>query len=299
MNTGKLEQISRASGSDSRLEYGSAGSGVFWQSMHQLPTQARYSIEVPTGLHLACGFATLETQAPGLGGFALPGGGLTAMLCADETPHASTRISAGPNRSCGLHLPDAAADSPLAEAIVARLRSGPRMRATSHVPPGLLAQVCAPVDPWFQGHARALAMEARALELMAMVWTWLDGAPERLQRPSRHAQHARRAREVLEARLQSPPSLAALAREVGVNVRTLTAAFREAYGTTIAGYVTARRLQVARDGLLQGMSVSSAAYRVGYTPAHFSNAFQRHYGLRPQQFVAGFPASASEMPDSA
>lgn len=287
MGIDRLEEISRATGSDSALHFGEAGGGVFWQSQHHLPGAVEYQVELPAGLHLACGLATLETAAAGLGGFTLPGAGLTALLAPEDGSRARTRIAAGTNRSCGLFVPTERLRDARFETLVRRLRDGAAMRACTRVPMELLARICAPLDPWFQGQARALALEARSLELMAMVWSWLDGAPEHVRQSSRHVAHAKRAREILESRLQSPPSLAALARDVGVNVHTLTDAFREVHGTSVAAYVTRRRLQVARDCLLQGMSVSAAAYRVGYTPAHFSNAFQRHYGLRPQAFVQG------------
>lgn len=82
-------------------------------------------------------------------------------------------------------------------------------------------------------------------------------------------------------------------------MRTLTDVFREQFGMSIASYVTHRRLQVARDHLLEGLSVSAAAHCVGYAPAHFSNAFQRQFGLRPQAFLRAMPSGTCGMPDSA
>lgn len=291
MSIDRLQEISRATGSDATLQLGEANRGIFWQSHHQLSDAVDYEVELPAGLHLACGLATLDTASPGLGGFTLAGSGLTAVLAPADTARARTRVAAGGNRSCGLFVPADHLQDIRVERLARQLRRGQAMRACTQAPRALLERLCTPLDRWFQGHARSLAMEARALELMALALTWLDEEKGEnngpVSPPLRHATHAARTRQILEERLQSPPSLAALAREVGLNVHALTDAFRAAHGTSIASYVSLRRLQVARDCLLQGMCVSAAAYHVGYTPAHFSNAFQRQYGVRPQVFVQG------------
>lgn len=295
-----LQDIDRSSGGDTGFEAAAVAGGTFWQSMQQLDAARSYHAQVPAGLHLGAGLAHLATSAPGQGAFALRGAGLTAQWAEDGAPPATTELAAGPNRSCGLFLPATQlGDAHRIETLVRILRDGHTLRSSERVPGVLLAQLCAPLDPWFQGAARELAMEARALQLLALVWAWLDGAPDIDRRADRHLGFARRARERLDASLTAPPTLADLAREVGTNVRTLTTAFRSAFGCSVASYVTRRRLGVACGYLRQGMRVSTAAYRVGYTPAHFSNAFLRHYGVRPQALVGAMPDDASQMPDSA
>ncbi|MBN5130857.1 helix-turn-helix transcriptional regulator [Stenotrophomonas maltophilia] len=298
MKADTLEAISRAASSDSVLLTDEVSSGVCWHSAQQLDQPVAYDVVLPAGLHLAVGVATLETSAGRQGEFTLPSMGLTAVYCSEDV-QARTRLAAGPTRSCGLMLPAGDSQEDHIHQVIRRLSEGPAMRATSSVPAAVLARLCAPIDPWFQGHARAMALEARSLELTAVVWTWLNGEPERVAPPSRHIAHAHRARELLETQLAAPPSLARLARQVGVNVRTLTDVFREQFGMSIASYVTHRRLQVARDHLLEGLSFSAAAHCVGYAPAHFSIAFQRQFGLLPQAFLRAMPSRTCEMPDSA
>jgi AraC-like DNA-binding protein len=298
MKAERLEAISRAASSDSVLLTDEVSRGVCWHSTQHLDQPVAYDVVLPAGLHLAMGVATLRTSAGRQGEFSLPGMGLTAVYCSEDV-QATTQLAAGPTRSCGLMLPAGDTQEDHIQQVIRRLSEGPAMRATSSVPAAVLARLCAPLDPWFQGHARAMALEARSLELMAVVWTWLNGEAERVAPPSRHIAHAHRARELLETQLAAPPSLARLARQVGVNVRTLTDVFRDQFGMSIASYVTWRRLQIARDHLLEGFSVSAAAHRVGYAPAHFSNAFQRQFGIRPQAFVRAMPTGACEMPDDA
>lgn len=211
MKADTLEAISRAASSDSVLLTDEVSSGVCWHSAQQLDLPVAYDVVLPGGLHLAVGVATLETSAGRQGEFALPGMGLTAVYCAEDV-QARTRLAAGPTRSCGLMLPAGDSQEDHIHQVIRRLSEGPAMRATSSVPAAVLARLCAPIDPWFQGHARAMALEARSLELMAVVWTWLNGEPKRVAPPPRHIAHAHRARELLETQLAAPPSLARLAR---------------------------------------------------------------------------------------
>ncbi len=282
MGTESIRRVAQAGGLDGYLQTAETMGGTFHHS-HQIQTvPVHYNPFLPAGLHLSCGIARLSTQG-GLGGFDLAGPGLTAMLCPADAPAFSTRMMEGEAKSCGFFLPvDATAEIPHLGDIQAILRHGAPLRATNRPPPHLIAQLCAPIDPWFQDGARALVAQARVLELTALVWTWLSGKDERLQPSPRLATQADTARDMLEDRLRNPPSLAELARMVGTNVRTLTDAFRLRFNMSIATYVTKRRLEVAAHLLQEGMGVAQAAYHVGYTPSHFSNAFQRQFGMRPQ-----------------
>lgn len=90
------------------------------------------------------------------------------------------------------------------------------------------------------------------------------------------------ARDVLDERLQAPPSLPALAREVGINVNKLCAGFREQFGTTVHGYVRERRLATAFELLsARRISVSEAAWQCGYTDSHFTKVFRARFGVLP------------------
>lgn len=213
------------------------------------------------------------------------GAGLTAMLCPEGAQPFHSRVSGRSARACGLFLAtDDIADtgSDAVHEIKLALEKGNPLQASSNAPLGVVSRLCAPVDPWFQGAARELVFEARAFEMSALALTWLTGRALTGEMPLRNERYAFAAREVLERRLDHPPSLIELAREVGINARSLTDAFRACFGTSIAAYVTARRLDVAAILLEQGMSPTEAARRVGYTPSHLSNAFHRRFGIRPQ-----------------
>ncbi|PTE02891.1 helix-turn-helix transcriptional regulator [Pandoraea apista] len=90
------------------------------------------------------------------------------------------------------------------------------------------------------------------------------------------------ARDVLDERLQTPPSLPVLAREVGINVNKLCAGFRAQFGTTVHGYVRERRLATAFELLsARRISVSEAAWQCGYTDSHFAKVFRARFGMLP------------------
>ena len=207
------------------------------------------------------------------------------MLCPEGAQPFQTRISGRAARASGLFLAAGhigTASSELIDEIISALENGSPLRASLSAPIGVISRLCSPVDPWFQGAARELAFEARALEMSALALSWLTGRPIESRGPLRNERYAFAAREVLERRLDHPPSLAELAREVGLNARSLTDAFRECFGTSVAAYITARRLDIAAFLLDQGMSPTETAHRTGYTPSHLSNAFHQRFGIRPQ-----------------
>ncbi len=134
-----------------------------------------------------------------------------------------------------------------------------------------------------QGPARNFYLAGKGLELAGLAIDGLAGrgeAENRLATADIERIHA--ARGLLLATLQDPPSLAALARAVGLNPRKLTRCYRQVFGTTVYADLQEQRLQAAFR-LLAGAetSVSAAAYAVGYSPAHFSVAFRKRFGVAP------------------
>lgn len=92
-----------------------------------------------------------------------------------------------------------------------------------------------------------------------------------------------KARDLIEARLPNDVPINVIAKEAGVGVVTLRRLFKEAYGYTIAEYIRLRRLDIARTVLEDGGSVSEAAGVARYTsPANFSTAFRRRFGVTPR-----------------
>ena len=107
-------------------------------------------------------------------------------------------------------------------------------------------------------------------------------ATEVMQLSARDIDRVRQARELLIGALQHPPSLEGLAAQVGLNVRKLNDGFRRVYGATVFGFLQEYRLEQAYKLIAAGeMSVSEAAYHVGYGAAHFSTIFRKRFGISP------------------
>lgn len=126
-----------------------------------------------------------------------------------------------------------------------------------------------------------LAVEGIILELVAEVARRRERTPE-----PRAPRWLERSRQMLEEHGGTPPTLAALASEVGVHPVHLAHEFRRFYRESVGEY--ARRLRVERACAEMARSerpLSEIAADAGfYDQSHFSNAFKRHTGLTPAQF---------------
>lgn len=134
-----------------------------------------------------------------------------------------------------------------------------------------------------RGRSRALWLESKSLELIALVSDHLDETPRAGAPLAGDLEALERARRRLVRRLDLPPSLEELARVAGFNVTKLKDGFRARYGVPVFAYLRQRRMEEARRLLLEGRAnVTEAALRVGYTnPSKFAAAFRRQFGVRP------------------
>jgi len=93
------------------------------------------------------------------------------------------------------------------------------------------------------------------------------------------------ARDLINDRLDHPPSLTEIARQVCLNEYKLKRGFREMFDHSVFGYLADQRLNLARR-ILQDTQRTAAdiSVQLGYsTPQHFSNAFRRKFGITPMQ----------------
>ncbi|WP_079001406.1 AraC family transcriptional regulator [Streptomyces sp. AS58] len=96
------------------------------------------------------------------------------------------------------------------------------------------------------------------------------------------ARIAARAREALEQRMAEPPTLEALARDLGTGPFALLRAFREAYGMPPHTWLTDARVRRARRLLDAGTAPAEAAAEVGFTDQpHLNRHFSRIVGVPP------------------
>ncbi|VCU71394.1 Regulatory protein PchR [Pigmentiphaga humi] len=140
-----------------------------------------------------------------------------------------------------------------------------------------------------RGNLRDLYLAGKALELTSSVLAGLELATagtaqgDALTLSPRQLEALHEARALLLEQLSEPPGLAALGRQVGLNVTTLTRGFRTLFGCSVYQFVRDQRLELAYRMLAAGRcSVAHAASAAGYSDSHFSKAFQKRFGIAPR-----------------
>ena len=141
----------------------------------------------------------------------------------------------------------------------------------------------------YQGIIRQMYLEAKALELLILQFTQWTENPHQSAVPKLRKDDIERlyaAKDILINKINNPPSLVELARQIGLNERKLKQGFRQVFGTTVFGYLQDYRLQQAQELLKkQDISIARVATAVGYTnPEAFSVAFRRKFAVSPKAY---------------
>jgi AraC family transcriptional regulator, transcriptional activator of the genes for pyochelin and ferripyochelin receptors len=142
----------------------------------------------------------------------------------------------------------------------------------------------------YHGLMQRIYLESKALELMTLQFAqFLEDKPCRSQSVSLRSDDIERihqAKAILIKRMENPPSLLELARQVGVNDHKLKQGFRQVFGTTAFGYLHQHRLEQARQ-LLEAdeLSVTQIACKIGFADSsYFAAAFRKRFGLNPRSY---------------
>lgn len=148
----------------------------------------------------------------------------------------------------------------------------------------LLATAWQLLHPPHTGKLAALYRQSRGIDLLfGLLDTFSTQPASPVPIRGTLIERLHHAREILDARLDDPPSLDELARAIGTNVRALKQGFKACFGVTVFGYVFEQRMQLARRLLeSEGVSVALVAQQVGYgASSNFATAFRRRFGLPP------------------
>ncbi|MFN6479116.1 AraC family transcriptional regulator [Nostoc sp. DedQUE07] len=142
----------------------------------------------------------------------------------------------------------------------------------------------------FRETLRQMYLEAKVLELLTLqIAQWRENnlllerslyfRPDEIER-------LHHAKAILNQKLQHPPSLLNLARQIGLNDFKLKRGFREIFGTTVCGYVQSLRLEQAQQLLLgTNLTIAEIASQVGYESiSHFGYLFKRQFGVTPRDY---------------
>jgi AraC-like DNA-binding protein len=138
----------------------------------------------------------------------------------------------------------------------------------------------------YQGFTQRMFLESKVWELMSLLLEqeaeihlskqqFIALKPDDVDR-------IHHAKDILLQNLQNPPSLAQLARQVGLNECTLKRGFRQVFGTTAFGYLHHYRLEYARQLLITGeMTVAQVAQSIGFARNYFTKAFCQKFDCTP------------------
>ncbi|MBK9989864.1 MAG: helix-turn-helix transcriptional regulator [Verrucomicrobia bacterium] len=143
----------------------------------------------------------------------------------------------------------------------------------------------------FAPASRELVLAARGLDMLADFVATLDAeiapASEIIHLPHQGSlASVREAATILKNHLEKSPSMAELARSVGLSESTLKRGFHQLYKTSPFGYLRERRMARAKELLESGKAnVLEAAALVGYSnPSNFAAAFRKQFGVNPKTY---------------
>lgn len=142
----------------------------------------------------------------------------------------------------------------------------------------------------YQGNTKRFFLESKVLELIVLGFEQLQCNEYTYQCTRGNVNNSDfilQARDILLNNMIDPPSLAEIARQVGVNKTTLNQCFRKIYGVSIFEYLRICRLEMSRD-LLQGgkKTVTEIALEVGYSQqSSFTTEFTKYFGQSPKIFL--------------
>ncbi|HTR27828.1 MAG TPA: AraC family transcriptional regulator [Puia sp.] len=146
----------------------------------------------------------------------------------------------------------------------------------------------------YQGDLQRLFLLSKSIELLVCCAESCEqaattSAQTRFLKSTTDKEKILAARDYVNARIDSPPSLCEIARAVGLNEYKLKRGFKETFRTTVFGYLTGQRLGLARRYLLDTQKTAAEiAFELGYsTPQHFNNAFKKHFGHTPDSIRPG------------
>ncbi|MBL1174806.1 helix-turn-helix transcriptional regulator [Pantanalinema sp. GBBB05] len=147
------------------------------------------------------------------------------------------------------------------------------------------------LDCPYQGISRQLYLESKALELITLRLEQIAAQNQPLASAkilsAEDTKKIYQAREILRQQLKQPPSLIALARQVGLNDCTLKRGFRQVFGMTAFECLYHDRMQQAQQLLeTSDMAIKQVAAAVGYTSrSSFYTAFRKQFGVGPHEYL--------------
>jgi AraC family transcriptional regulator, transcriptional activator of the genes for pyochelin and ferripyochelin receptors len=142
----------------------------------------------------------------------------------------------------------------------------------------------------YQGVTKRVYLESKVLEILALMLEQeielYKGKNHTLFLKLDDVERIHAAKKILVQRLDNPPSLMELARQVGLNDYTLKRGFRQVFGKTVFGYLHDYRLEQAEKLLASNlMKVTEVADAIGFdSRSYFAAAFRKKFGVGPKTY---------------
>ncbi|MFM1877141.1 MAG: hypothetical protein RLZZ241_7 [Bacteroidota bacterium] len=137
---------------------------------------------------------------------------------------------------------------------------------------------------------RTLYARAKAYELLALLFSQ-NTSNTAEQCPflvdGDNLRRIRRAKEIIIDRMAEPPTLKALAEEIGLPLKKLKEGFRQVYGDSVYSFLFEYKMETSRKMLESGnYNVNEVGLKVGYsTASHFIEAFRKKYNTTPKKYL--------------
>lgn len=108
--------------------------------------------------------------------------------------------------------------------------------------------------------------------------------------PTKHNAYIQQTLDYINTHLTENISIDTIAQLICLNKHYLCHLFRTSTGTTINGYISSRRLHIAKQFLsTTDQTIEQVAVNVGYAGySSFSQAFKRQYGISPKKYQKQF-----------
>ncbi|WP_159875760.1 helix-turn-helix transcriptional regulator [Aquitalea denitrificans] len=128
-----------------------------------------------------------------------------------------------------------------------------------------------------------LEREMLGLQLLAETLACL--LPEAQGRSGPHRNSLLRLKDMIDAGAANDWDIGQLAASVHMSSSTLQRHFRREFGCSVMDYLRVARLEQARQALTEGQySITQIALDAGFSsPANFSTAFRRRFGITPRE----------------
>ncbi len=156
------------------------------------------------------------------------------------------------------------------------------------ITPAMMNNVLELLKMPYQGARRRKFTEAKSIELICRLFQEIEDdfeATPVIATPANSIKNKTYdAQRILVEHYKNPPTLAEVARRVGLNRTSLCNEFKATFGTTVFEFSQSYRMNKAHE-LLQdrNLSISQVADEVGYDyPGNFTAAFKKHFGKLPK-----------------